>query len=309
MEMITIQEVGTEILNGNPRNFYIFGGNEYGIKMKYVSILKKHYNDNFECYDSVMDLIHFMRTKHFIPLVPTLYVVRYDDQFVSSLDDDTANVLKNTNIIGTIICIYDNDKQLQKLDKQFPDNTVSIGKVSDKYIEKYLKDDFPDIPDNCIKIVTSICTDYSNAVNICNELNGIPKIDLLALKESDIKSSVFIPDDGTYSNKVKKCIASRNYSVIVQALESYHTTLDNFLYDILSTLIELEKLNCVKSDSELLPYIKRWKIPDIYNMFQWTYRILNEIRTTSVSPKERIMFLVSLMQFSEIPGVDELNGL
>ena len=38
--MLTIQDLGTSILNDNPNKFYIFGGNEYGIKERYLSILK-----------------------------------------------------------------------------------------------------------------------------------------------------------------------------------------------------------------------------------------------------------------------------
>ena len=256
-----------------------------------------------------MDSINFMRTKHFIPLLPTLYIIRYDDQFVSSIDDSIANIINNTNIIGTIVCIYDNDKQLQKLDKFLSDYTVTIGAVSDKYIEKYLKEDFPELPDNCIKSVVSICSDYSTAINICNGLKNIPKLDLLTLQQETIKSTVYIVGDDSYSNKVKQCIASRNYGVIMNVVESYKGTLDNFLYDILSTLVELEKLKCVKSDSDLVPYSKRWTISDIYNLFQWTYKVLLEIRTTSVNPEERIMFLTSLMQFNEIPEVGEFDGI
>ena len=41
--MLSIQDVGTEILNNNPGKFYIFGGTEYGIKCKYFDIIMTHY--------------------------------------------------------------------------------------------------------------------------------------------------------------------------------------------------------------------------------------------------------------------------
>ena len=306
--MITIQDVGTQILNKQPKNFYIFGGSEYGIKMKYISILKDYYKGNIEERETVSEVINLMRTKHFIPLVPTIYIVRYDDTFISSLSDTTVKLISSTKIIGTVVCIYDDDKQLQKLDKFLPDYTVSIGTVSSQYIEKYLKEDFPMIPENCIKAVVSCCKDYSSATNICNELKNIDSLTLRTLQPQHIRKSVYIQDDNV-SNKVKKCIASRNYDVIVKAIESYPTTLDNFLYDMLSTMLDLEKLQCVKSDSDLTPYIKRWKINDIYNMFNWTYRVLTEVRTTSVDPVERIMFLISLMSFEDIPEVGAFDGV
>lgn len=309
MSMITIQDVGLEILNKNPRKFYIFGGSEYGIKRKYLSILTDYYEGRVEVYEHASDVVNFMRTKHFIPPEPTLYVIRYDDEFVASLSDTTLRMIESTKIIGTIVCIYDNDKQLQKLDKFLSDYTVTIGAFSDRYIEKYLREDFPNIPDNCIKHISSLCKDYSSATNICNCLKNIDSLTLRAISREGILDSVYIQGDSVVSAKVKKCIASRNFNAIIECIESYPTTLDNFLYDIFSTLVELEKLNCIKSDSELLPYVKRWTITDIYNMFQWTYRILNEIRTISVDPMERILFLVSLTQFGEIPGIGDFDGV
>ena len=41
--MRNIQDVGTEILQNTPKKFYIFVGEEYGIKMKYIEILSKHF--------------------------------------------------------------------------------------------------------------------------------------------------------------------------------------------------------------------------------------------------------------------------
>lgn len=307
MRMITIQDVGIGILNGTPKNFYVFGGCEYGIKLKYLTILKKHYNGNVEQYDRVDDLIKFLRTKHFIPLSPALYIVRYDEEFLSSINESTDKIIKSLKFDGTIVCIYDNDKHLQKLDKYIPDYTVSIGTVSDKYIEKYLKEDFTEIPDNCIHVVSSMCTDYSTAMNICNSLSKIDSLTLRSLSPEDIKSSVYIPGDGSVSGKVKKCIASRNYEIILEVIESYPTAIDNFIYDVLSTMVELEKISCMKTDSELIPYSKRWAISDIYNFFHWSYNILNEIRTNSVDPTERVLFLVSLTQFERIPSIGDIN--
>ena len=70
--MLTIQDVGTEVLGNNPRNFYIFGGTEYGIKCKYISFMRNHYGNYAEC-QTVAEVIKLMTTHHFIPIEPTLY--------------------------------------------------------------------------------------------------------------------------------------------------------------------------------------------------------------------------------------------
>ena len=84
--MLSIQEVGTEILTHNPRKLYIMVGQEYGIKTKYIDILAEHYGRKEECL-SMSSIIDIMNTKHIIPLQPAVYVVRYDDSFITDLSD------------------------------------------------------------------------------------------------------------------------------------------------------------------------------------------------------------------------------
>lgn len=309
MHMITIQEVGSQILNQKPMNFYIFCGNEYGIKMKYISFLTKYYDGRVNENNKVMDVITYMRTNHFIPPEPSLYIIRYDDDFISGLSEAVAKVIFDTKIIGTIVCIYENEKHTQKLDKFFPDHTVSIGSVNHQFIEKYLLDDFKTIPENCVKNVAGLFDDYRSAFNVCNSLKLIDTLTLQSLSKDDIRSSVYVKPDDEFTSNIKKVIASRNYDLILKAIEAYPTSLDNFLYDLLSTMLELEKLTCLKSDSDLTQYLKRWNINDIYNLFQCAYVILNEIRTDSTATQDRILFLVSLIPFNPIPGVGEFHEL
>ena len=82
--MLTIQEVGTEILTHNPRKLYVMVGQEYGVKMKYVDILAEYYGKKEEM-SSMSDVINIMNTKHIIPLQPAVYIVRYDESFISCL--------------------------------------------------------------------------------------------------------------------------------------------------------------------------------------------------------------------------------
>ena len=100
--MRTINEVGMEILSGNPKGFYVFLGPEYGIKCKYIDSLKQHYGDLKE-YPSVNSLLKMFNTRRLIPLSPCVYVVRYDEDFLSSLSEKTKSTIHKTNFIGTVV--------------------------------------------------------------------------------------------------------------------------------------------------------------------------------------------------------------
>ena len=87
--MLSIQEVGLSILGDTPKNFYILGGTEYGIKDKYIEILISKVGAKLE-YRSVADVISLMSKHHIIPLQPQVYVVRYDKAFVGSATKELA---------------------------------------------------------------------------------------------------------------------------------------------------------------------------------------------------------------------------
>ena len=93
--MLTIQEVGQEVLTGTPKKFYAFVGSEYGVKEKYIELLSNHYGRKVES-ESVQDILNIMKTRHIIPLQPTLYVVRYDESFISTLSNSTAVTIANS---------------------------------------------------------------------------------------------------------------------------------------------------------------------------------------------------------------------
>lgn len=303
--MLTIQEVGTEIMKGNPRSFYVMTGSEYGIKRMYIKYLQDHYK-NYKEADTVESVLQTMTTKHFVPLQPTVYVVRYDDSFIAALNDKTASRIKNTNIIGTIVCLYESDKHSNKVEKYLEDYTVHIEKVNAQFIKKYLKRDFPNLEDLCIEAAVESCVDWYEAEQMCRCM----MLDTPEHRRSQSKQELKIAfgkaqeiDDKV----IKPIIASKDFGRLLYLVEKKEGEEDSILYSILSTMLELEKISTNKYvESDLRPYQKLWKMKDIYNMFMQTYQQLKYLRSVSPDPKNVMMYLITLMQFSEIPAVEVL---
>ena len=133
--MITIQELGLSVMSDSPKQMYIVGGSEYGIKDKYIDILTKHYGKKEE-YPSVSAVVDFLSVKHIVPVPASLYVVRYDENFVSSINSAMVQKIRNLKKIGTIFCLYNDPKNIAKLDKFLPEATCSVEIVDQKYIQK-----------------------------------------------------------------------------------------------------------------------------------------------------------------------------
>lgn len=296
--MLSIQDIGLSILGDNPKNFYILGGTEYGIKDKYIEILISKVGPKLE-YETVMDVINLMSGYHIIPLEPKVYVVRYDKTFLSAATKELAEQILSLDIIGTLVLIYEDSKDLNKLDKVFPDNTASIDPIDVKHMIKYLKSDFPKLDEDSIGYAAKHSANYYQAKNICRCLDCIK--DRVILSEKQIVSLFGIQT--TYSNDaVQEAVASRNFNALVYIAEHYESDPQNILYQILRTMLELDKIKSSKySNSPLKKYAKDWTAPDIYFMFNHTYDVIKSLRSGYTADTfDLITYLGALMVFKNI---------
>lgn len=303
--MLSIQEVGLSIFSDSPKKLYILGGSEYGIKDKYIDILDSKIGPKIE-YSSAADVIGLMSRSHIIPLEPQVYIVRYDKAFVSSVNKDLAERLLKLDIVGTLVLVYEDSKDLAKLDKWFPDNTASIDPTDLKHKVKYLVSDFPKLDKKSIEYAAKHSSNYCQAKNICRCLDAIKDKMLLTERQMltlfDIKLS-YTNDD------IQVAIASRNFNALMYIAEHYEGDLQGLLYQILRAMIELDKVKSSKyCKSPLKDYARNWSGADIYYMFNHTYEALRVLRsgyTAEVS--DIIIYLGALMMFKNIPDLQVLK--
>lgn len=306
--MRSIQDVGMEIFKRSPKKFYVFCGSEYGIKLKYLENLKDFYDGHYESYDSVQDVLDLMKVKRIIPLVPSLYVVRYDDSFISSLSDKSASKIESCNIVGTIVCLYENPKYLSKLDKYLGNYTVSIDMVSPQFVKKYLHTDFAGVADKVVDIAVECGSNYYQSKMICAALKSLDASEIL---NSDITSiyKLFGHESKSTEAMLKECIASRNFKHCMKVLGEYDNY-DTIYYTILQTLIDIDKCMSSKyAQSDIQKYVKKWKPEDVYNMFDITYSELKRSRSMSTDIKMSIIYLMSILVFSPIPRKEQLYDI
>ena len=296
--MLSIQEVGLSILGDNPKNFYILGGSEYGIKDKYIEILVSKIGSKLE-YETVSEVINLMSKHHIIPLQPQVYIVRYDKDFVSKAKDLADKVL-SLNIVGTLVLIYEDEKDITKLDKSFPGNTAVISAIDTKLMQKYLKSDFPELDKQTIEYAAKNAFNYYQAKSICKCLNAVR--DKIILSEKQMVA-LFDIQPNYSNNDVQVAVASRNFNALVYIAEHYDGDLQNILYQILRVMIELDKVQSSRySNSPLKEYAKNWKPTDIYWMFNHTYEAIKSLRSGyTIEVKDLITYLGALMVFKNIP--------
>lgn len=300
--MISIQDVGKQILSGNPLKFYAMVGTEYGVKEKYIQILRDHYGKCIEAV-SVLDLLNMMKTRHIIPLKPTLYVVRYDEDFIASVNESIQPLIRSTNIVGTIVCVYEQSKHSNKLGKYLSDYTVSVDAVSPQFVQKYLHSDFPNLPDRFINLAVNISANYGHAKQICRGMASIPVESLYELSDIDIGELFGYANTSTES-QIRKGVAARNFKYLLGVVENYPDDIDRILYAILSTMVELDKvLDNKHVNSDIKQYANRWTRPDVYYMFMNTYLELQRLRSTSINDAmNSVIYLISLLTFSNVPA-------
>lgn len=298
--MRLLQEVGTEILTGHPGKLYILTGDEYGIKAAYIQALREHYHEIVEM-QRVSDIITLMSTKHLIPLTPCVYVVRYDEEFIASLSEETARRLTSLKIVGTLVCIYSDSKHAAKLEKFLPAVTTSVDKVAPQFVSKYLRKDFPDIPATLIDAVVKLTPDYSQARLCCAPLSYLNTQELYSLTESSIVNLFGITTELS-DVQFKRAFAARSFSSCLSLVDKDAAQVDLYLYAMLSTLVELEKTHVSKyANSFIREYTNRWTSNDIYNMFEHVFHELAQLRSGYGSPYFSVVYLLSLTQFQRVP--------
>lgn len=304
--MLTIQDIGRQIMSGNPLKFYAMLGTEYGIKDRYIEILKDRYGGDFVEYSTVSGALSLMRQKHLIPLSPTLYIIRYDETFISEVNDKSESMIDNLNIIGTIVCIYEDIKQCKKLLKYLPKYAVSIDAVSPQFILKYLIDEFPQVGQDLASICVKSTTCYSQARNMCRCISYAPDI-VRNIPEPEI-AKLFGTVQLSSDSQLRIAVAMKNTAVTLSIIESYNGTYDSAMYTMLATMLELEKLHYNKRlDSDIKNFVAKWTLKDIYNFFNSIYFRLNNLRSSSaVDGKLSLTYLASLLAFQEIPDGGEL---
>ena len=305
--MLSIQEVGTEILTNSPRKFYAMLGSEYGVKCRYLETLKAHYGAQIEV-ESVSAALKIMSTKQIIPMKPALYVVRYDDKFVSEMNESTSAEIDRCNVRGTIVCLYENPKNEQKFEKYLSKYSVTIGAVAPQFMKNYLRSDFPKISDRWIDLAVAVAANYGQARLFCQGIVCTQgSVDFDHMTDDEV-SRMFGYTSVRTSDQLKLGVAARNFPYLLSWLDSYEGDADAVLYDILSTMIELDKGKRRKSANSMFKAcLQQWTFEDIYNMFMCTFEVLSKFRSISVSePRNMLIFLFALLSFSAIPSVKEV---
>lgn len=307
--MISIQDLGLSILSDHPNKFYIIGGSEHGVKDKYIEKLTALYGKSSE-YPNVDSIISLFSVRHLVPLKPQLYVIRYDEQFVASINATVAAKIKSLNIVGTVVCIYADPKHIEKLDKFLPDYVASIDNVNPQFIEKYLRSDFPDLSDKLIHIATLVSTNYGHARNICKSMSYSNPATFATMTDLQI-ASLFGCNQSVAEEAFKKYIANRNFPALCRLLDAYEGEYDNLLYTILQTMIDIEKVITSKySNSELKDFTKLWTIEDLYYMFMHTYEEIAKLRDGRASDaKNSLIYLFGLLPFQKIPSLEAMNAV
>lgn len=305
--MLTIQDIGVQILGDHPGKFYIFGGCEYGIKEKYISILRERYGTQIES-PSVTELVEMLGKKHIIPLQPAVYVVRYDENFVSDVSELLASKILKLKFEGSIVCLYESPKHISKIDKYLPNNTVVIDSVSPQFVSKYLHSDFPKLDSRFINIAVQHGDNYNQSRNMCRCMSSVTYDSLNRLSDEDI-AFLFGCSDVSTESRIRIGVAARQFKYLIDNLENYEDDADRVLYAILQTMIELDKvLDNNRIQSDIKQYAKNWTREDVYHMFMNTYSELKNSRSNSgYDIHLSLIYLFGLLQFKPIPSPEVMN--
>ena len=302
--MKPVQEAGYDILNGNPQKLYFFCGSEYGIKEEYIDHLASMYGSINE-FGSVEDVISMFSHKSFIPVPDSINIVRYDSEFVSKLDKKLASSLNESNIPGTLVCIYQDPKHMKKLDKFFPDSTVDIDTISRDWILRYLSEDNPGMDGGLIAAISANCIDYKHGKVLCSQVSDV---------DIPYDEMVYVPwilglSNDSDESRFRIAVAAKNVDRMIDLYEAYDRSKDHLIYCICNVMTDIEKLFHRNSDIDIARFKSRWTLEDIYNCYENSYETLLSIRENpQCSIDDSFYRLASLLRFTSVPSLEEVSS-
>lgn len=275
--MLDIATAAREILSqNNLRPLYILCGPEYYVKAKYIQILSDYYNGEVYTFDSVQEVKKQFRRKSLLDARSGLYIVRYDEGFISNISEFSLNDISSKTT--TTIILFDDEKSYKKCLEKFEDNTVFINLLSPTIRHKHLKEEFPDLP--CIKEVISNTSDTMSAYNSCKSLYNT--------LDENFSKVIYNPKK---SYNIQVLIASRQIDKILEL--SKNVDLDNIIYVSMETMMTLQDLMCNKYKSnDLRKYLSFWDNKSLETFYINCYMVLYNLRKGEIKKSTEVAVLL-----------------
>ena len=298
--MLSINEGAAQILSDSPGRIYFLTGADYGIKQHYINRLSSLYNDNLIELGSMQEFLLIMSHRSILPKPATLYVVRYDAQFISDLDEKLADKVKSFKFKGTLIGLYEKQDAEKKLDKFFPDCTVRINPLPDDLKVKHLSKEFSDLSDRLIRICVENSDSYARSMRMCEALNLAPIHFIDSVSKSEIKN-MFGCSSGYDSELMKKSVANRDCATMYLLADSHdQSDYSSMFYDMLNALSEIAKsIEAGKPSGWVTSnMLNVWNWDQVIAMFDIVYEQLKLIRSDqSYSQVVSIYYCIGMLAY------------
>lgn len=152
-----IADVKQQIKTGNFDKFYIFHGEEHTVMKIYLNMMATKGNMKLSYVDSLMDLVTGVKTKSLVP-ERHLYVVLDDKDYLTN----EKMQAKFKGLKDDVVVLYytSADKRL-KFWKNNKDRAVEFGRLEDRILIKYIKNDAPMLSDEqCMTLIDACEGDY-----------------------------------------------------------------------------------------------------------------------------------------------------
>lgn len=276
--------------------FLVMIGSDFGMNQEYLDQISKIYGPCVEC-DTVDQVVSMVGQKRLIPLSSKHYIVRHDLNFLPSLDLNLSKKLNAMNIVGFLsIVIEDNDSP--KLSKFLDDKCYLVSKMPVNFLIKHLNKMYSNLSSQDIKSCIRLSDgNFGKSKLLCYCLQCSTP---LSLSFSDLEKT-FKNNTSDDIKQLEKLVFKRDTRNILQFSESCNLAIEDMIYEIMHSMLELEKLICNKHNN-----YKCWNVSDIYIVFSNCYFVLNKYRSTSCDQYSLFITLISCIGFKQIPLMEDI---
>lgn len=237
--MKKLEDLKTEIMNNQINNFYVFFGDDYGIRKHYINKISESFK-KVSYLNTCEDVFAILKSKNLFNIKQLLVV--YDDlDFAKSSQTNIQSLISKLTDY-TCILIYDSSFTSSTLYKMFGDYITEFQAVQTGIAKEFIQDeislidtDVEELAYNCDNLYNNILleTDKVKAYSLAKNLSQQNAYETLYSKNQLIKK----PDEFD-SNLFMNAVLTGDYTNLAYLVSVAEMDTTKFLFTIMSMFFD-----------------------------------------------------------------------
>lgn len=233
--MKKIEDLKKELLSGNVSNFYVFYGEDYGIRKHYIDYIKKFYGKVIQLNSGDVINERLLVKTSIFDKSTKLYICYGDIEFAQHTPEYFGVFIKNLKTNGCIL-IYENGLESSNLFKHYDKHITYFPIVEDNVAVEFVDSEL-DIGDSAKRDLAINCdNNYNNILLESDKIKNYAQAKGVSEQNSyeslKSKNQLLVQQPIFESSDFMNCLLTHNYIAMETHIKTAMVDIDRFCYSL-----------------------------------------------------------------------------